>query len=172
VSGPGGSTSSGNTESSGARRALDAIDRRLLALLQADGRISNLDLARHVELSATSVLDRVRRLVREGYILGYEARLNPALLDAGQLVFVQLTLHSAAREALAALDAALQALPPVQEAHWLAGAGAHVLLKMRVADLQQGRDFARDTLWKLPGVRDVRLLPVLAELKQTATLPL
>lgn len=161
----------GGTEG-GARRALDAIDRRLLALLQADGRISNLDLARHVELSATSVLERVRRLAREGYVLGYEARLNPALLEAGQLVFVQLGLHSAAPEALAALRTAVQALPAIQEAHWLAGSQAQVLIKLRVADIQQCRDLAAGTLWKLPGVSDVRVLPVLEELKHVSALAL
>lgn len=160
------------TESS-PRRALDAIDRRLLALLQADGRISNLDLARQVELSATSVLDRVRRLAREGYILGYEARLNPALLDAGQLVFVQVALYSAAPEALAAFASEVHGLAAVQEAHWLAGGGPQqVLLKLRVADLAHCREVVSATLGRLPGVRDCQVLPVLQELKVTALLPL
>jgi Lrp/AsnC family leucine-responsive transcriptional regulator len=59
-------------------RDLDKIDRRILRVLQADGRISNLKLAEEVHLSPTAVLERVKRLHREGFILGYEARLNPA----------------------------------------------------------------------------------------------
>ena len=63
-------------------RDLDTIDRRILRVLQADGRISNLKLAEEVHLSPTAVLERVKRLTREGCILGYEARLNPAGLGA------------------------------------------------------------------------------------------
>jgi Lrp/AsnC family leucine-responsive transcriptional regulator len=66
---------------------LDRIDRRILKILQDDGRISNLKLAESVALSPTAVLARVQRLTREGYILGYEARLNPLKLGAGMLVF-------------------------------------------------------------------------------------
>ena len=71
---------------------LDKIDRRILALLQADGRLSNLKLAEAVHLSPTAVLERVRRLTREGFILGYEARLDPVKLDAGLMVFVEVLL--------------------------------------------------------------------------------
>ena len=67
---------------------IDSIDRRILRVLQADGRISNLKLADAVHLSPTAVLERVKRLTRDGYILGYEARLNPVLLGAGLLVFI------------------------------------------------------------------------------------
>ena len=61
---------------------LDKIDQRILRVLQADGRISNLKLAEAVHLSPTAVLERVKRLTRDGFILGYEARLNPAKLGA------------------------------------------------------------------------------------------
>jgi hypothetical protein len=76
----------------GSERDLDKIDRRILRVLQADGRISNLKLAETVHLSPTAVLERVKRLTREGYILGYEARLNPLKLGAGLLVFVEILL--------------------------------------------------------------------------------
>ena len=71
---------------------LDAIDRRILRELQADGRITNLKLAEAVHLSPTAVLERVKRLARDGVILGYEARLNPAKLGAGLLVFIEVLL--------------------------------------------------------------------------------
>ena len=67
---------------------LDRIDLRILKILQDDGRLSNLKLAEQVLLSPAAVLARVQRLTREGYILGYEARLNPLKLGAGLLVFV------------------------------------------------------------------------------------
>ena len=68
---------------------LDRIDRKILSILQEDGRIANLKLAEAVALSPTAVLARVQRLTRDGFILGYEARLNPLKLGAGMLVFVE-----------------------------------------------------------------------------------
>ena len=67
---------------------IDRIDLKILSVLQVDGRLSNLKLAEAVALSPTAVLARVQRLTRDGYILGYEARLNPLLLGAGMMVFV------------------------------------------------------------------------------------
>jgi Lrp/AsnC family leucine-responsive transcriptional regulator len=71
-----------------ARHTLDKIDAKILRVLQQDGRISNLKLAEDVHLSPTAVLERVKRLSRDGYILGYEARLNPDKLGAGMMVFI------------------------------------------------------------------------------------
>ena len=76
---------------------LDRIDRKILAILQEDGRISNLKLAESVALSPTAVLARVQRLTREDYIVGYEARLNPLKLGAGMLVFVEVLLDQRVR---------------------------------------------------------------------------
>ena len=72
---------------------LDRIDRKILSILQDDGRIANLKLADAVALSPTAVLARVQRLTRDGFILGYEARLNPLKLGAGMLVFVEVLLE-------------------------------------------------------------------------------
>lgn len=69
--------------------ALDRTDARILRVLQSDGRISNLKLAEAVHLSPTAVLERVKRLTRDGFILGYEARLNPDKLGAGLMVFIE-----------------------------------------------------------------------------------
>ena len=80
-------------DSDDADRGLDKIDLRILRVLQKDGRISNLKLAEEVHLSPTAVLERVKRLTRDGFILGYEARLNPAKLGAGLMVFVLSLIH-------------------------------------------------------------------------------
>ena len=74
--------------------ALDKTDRRILQALQADGRMSNLQLAQTVALSPTAALARTQRLQRSGYILGYEARLNPLKLGLGLTVFVEVLLDS------------------------------------------------------------------------------
>ena len=79
---------------------LDKIDERILRVLQADGRISNLKLAETVHLSPTAVLERVKRLTRDGYILGYEARLNPAKLGAAMLVFIEVHLDRTVQDVM------------------------------------------------------------------------
>src|SRR5438132_12054020 len=87
---------------------IDKIDAKMLRVLQKDGRISNLKLAEEVHLSPTAVLERVKRLTRDGYILGYEARLNPAKLGAGMLVFIEVLLDRTAPDVMETFKAAVQ----------------------------------------------------------------
>ena len=150
---------------------LDRIDLRILEVLQADGRISNLKLAEAVALSPTAVLARVQRLTREGYILGYEARLDPARLGAGMLVFVEVLLDRTTPNVFEAFKAAVQAHPRILECHMVAG-GFDYLLKTRMADMQAYRDFAGTVLWQLPGVRETRTYAVIEEVKNTTQLAL
>ncbi|MFN0182757.1 MAG: Lrp/AsnC ligand binding domain-containing protein [Aquabacterium sp.] len=145
-------------------RPLDRIDRRILRELQSDGRISNLKLAEAVHLSPTSTLERVKRLTREGYILGYEARLNPALLDAGLLVFIEVLLDRTVHDVMEAFRAAVQVRPEILEAHLVAG-GFDYLLKTRVADMAAYREFVGSVIWTLPGVRETRTYAVMEEVK-------
>ncbi len=148
---------------------LDKIDRRLLALLQADGRISNLKLAEAVHLSPTAVLERVRRLTREGFILGYEARLDPTKLDAGLMVFVEVLLDRTVQDVMDTFRAAVQARPEILECHLVAG-GFDYLLKTRVADMAAYREFIGSVIWALPGVRETRTYVVMEEVKNTAAI--
>ena len=150
---------------------LDRTDRRILHLLQADGRLSNLKLAEAVGLSPTAVLARTQRLTREGYILGYEARLDPLKLGAGMLVFVEVLLDRTTPNVFEAFKAAVQVHPQIMECHMVAG-GFDYLLKTRMADMQAYRDFAGTVLWQLPGVRETRTYAVMEEVKSTARLPL
>ena len=150
-------------------RGLDKIDRRILRVLQVDGRISNLKLAEAVHLSPTAVLERVRRLTREGYILGYEARLDPALLGAGLLVFVEVLLDRTVHDVMDNFKAAVQVRPEILEAHLVAG-GFDYLLKTRVADMRAYREFIGSVIWTLPGVRETRTYAVMEEVKNTTTL--
>ena len=150
---------------------LDRIDLRILDLLQRDGRISNLKLAESVALSPTAVLARVQRLTREGYILGYEARLDPLKLGVGMLVFVEILLDRTTPHVFDQFKAAVQARPEIMECHMVAG-GFDYLLKTRVADMNAYRDFAGAVLWQLPGVRETRTYAVMEEVKNTTRLPL
>src|SRR5574343_1855202 len=108
--------------------AIDRIDRRILAALQADGRISNLKLAEAVALSPTAVLARTQRLQRDGYILAYEARLNPLKLGRGMLVFVEVLLDRTTPNVFEQFKAAVQVHGEILECHMVAG-GFDYLLK-------------------------------------------
>ena len=148
---------------------LDRIDRRILQALQEDGRLANLKLAESVGLSPTAVLARVQRLTRDGYILGFEARLNPLLLDAGMLVFVEVLLDRSSPNVFEQFKAAVQVRPEIMECHMVAG-GFDYLLKTRMADMAAYRDFAGSVLWQLPGVRETRTYAVMEEVKNTTHL--
>jgi len=153
-----------------AERDVDTIDRRILRVLQADGRISNLKLAEEVHLSPTAVLERVKRLTREGYILGYEARLNPAKLGAAMLVFIEVLLDRTVQDVMDNFKAAVQARPEILECHLVAG-GFDYLLKTRVADMSAYREFIGSVIWTLPGVRETRTYAVMEEVKNSTRLP-
>ena len=145
---------------------LDRIDRKILSILQEDGRIANLKLAEAVALSPTAVLARVQRLTRDGFILGYEARLNPLKLGAGMLVFVEVLLDRTTPNVFDQFKAAVQVHPEIMECHMVAG-GFDYLLKTRSADMNAYRVFAANVLWQLPGVRETRTYAVMEEVKHT-----
>src|SRR5512139_2201054 len=150
---------------------LDRTDRRILMHLQDDGRISNLKLAEAVSLSPTAVLARVQRLTREHYILGYQALLNPRLLGAGLLVFVEVLLDRTTPNVFEQFRAAVAVHPEILECHMVAG-GFDYLLKTRVADMDAYRGFAGSVLWQLPGVRETRTYAVMEEVKSSSKLHL
>ena len=150
---------------------LDRIDLRILKILQDDGRLSNLKLAEQVLLSPAAVLARVQRLTREGYILGYEARLNPLKLGAGLLVFVEVLLDRTTPNVFDQFKAAVQVRPEIMECHMVAG-GFDYLLKTRSADMNAYRAFAGSVLWQLPGVRETRTYAVMEEVKHSTHLNL
>ena len=148
---------------------LDRLDLRILDALQRDGRISNLKRAEAVGLSPTAVLARVQRLTRDGYILGYEARLNPLKLGAGMMVFVEVLLDRTTPNVFEAFKAAVQVRTEIMECHMVAG-GFDYLLKTRMADMLAYRHFAGTVLWQLPGVRETRTYAVMEEVKSTTAL--
>ena len=150
---------------------LDRTDLKILRCLQDDGRISNLKLAQAVALSPTAVLARVQRLSKEGFILGYEARLNPLKLGAGMMVFVEVLLDRTTPNVFEAFKAAVQVRAEIMECHMVAG-GFDYLLKTRMADMAAYRAFAGTVLWQLPGVRETRTYAVMEEIKNTTRLPL
>ena len=150
---------------------LDRIDLRILDLLQRDGRLSNLKLAESVGLSPTAVLARTQRLQREGYIVGFEARLDPLKLGRGMMVFVEVLLDRTTPNVFDQFKAAVQVRDEIMECHMVAG-GFDYLLKTRMADMAAYRAFAGQVLWQLPGVRETRTYAVMEEVKNLTRLPL
>src|SRR5687767_14746652 len=113
---------------------LDRIDRRILAALQADGRVTNQALSERVALSPSACLARVRRLEEAGIIQGYHARLDPFTIDVGVVLFAEVTLKAHGSEHLARFDAAVADIPQIVEASHVSG-DYDYLLKVVVADL-------------------------------------
>lgn len=131
-----------------AAHRLDRIDRKILANLQAEGRLTNQALAERVALSPSACLARVRRLERAGFIQDYHARLDPFRLDVGLVLFAEVVLKGHGPEALARFDSAIEALPQVVEASHVSGAYDY-LLKVVVKDMAEwtriGEQLTADT---------------------------
>lgn len=149
---------------------LDATDRRILRTLQSDGRITNQALAERCHISAAACFDRVKRLKARGYITGYAARLDPAMLERALLIFVEVVLDRTTGDVFEAFAAAVRTRPEILECHMVAG-GFDYLIKARVKDMAAYRAFLGDALVSLPGVRETRTYAVLEEVKSTHELP-
>lgn len=150
---------------------IDKFDRRILATLQVDGRISTVDLAEQVGLSPTTTGERLRRLQKDGYITGFGARLNPHRLGFGLLVFVEVLLDKTTPDVFDKFAKAVRNMPEVLECHMVAG-GFDYLVKTRVADMASYRHFLGEVLLSLPGVRETRTYAVMEEVKNDSPLPL
>jgi Lrp/AsnC family leucine-responsive transcriptional regulator len=146
------------------------MDRRILSILQADGRIAAVDLAERVGLSPTSTGERLKRLQREGYIAGFGARLDPHRLGLGFLVFVEILLDKTTPDVFDRFAEAVRAAPEVLECHLVAG-GFDYLVKARLPDMAAYRHFLGEVLLPLPGVRETRTYAVIEEIKNDGPLP-
>ncbi len=150
---------------------LDRLDRKILTVLQQDGRIATVELADRVGLSPTATTERVKRLTRDGFIVGYGAKLDPVKLGLSLLVFIELTLDRTTSDVFEKFDAAVRRAPEVLECHLVAG-GFDYLIKTRVPDMAHYRRFLGEVLLTLPGVRATHTYAVMEEIKTSGALPL
>ncbi|MFZ1725546.1 MAG: Lrp/AsnC family transcriptional regulator [Albidovulum sp.] len=134
---------------------LDEIDRKILAELQADGRMTNVELARRVGISAPPCLRRVRTLEEAGYIRGYHADVNPRELGFEVQVFALVGLHSQAEADLSAFEQRCRELPFVRECHMLNGE-IDFILKCVAPDLSSFQTFLTEELTSAPNVASVK----------------
>ncbi len=149
---------------------MDSTDRKMLALLQREGRISTVELAERLRLSPTATGERLKRLTRDGVIQGYRAQLDPVRLGLGLLVFVEISLDKTSADIFDRFAQAVRRAPEVLECHMVAG-GFDSLLKARIPDMPAYRRFLGDVLLALPGVTETRTYAVMEEVKQDAPLP-
>ena len=150
---------------------LDRIDRKLLAELQAEGRVTNVDLASRVGLTAPPCLRRVRALEEEGVIRGYHADLDPSKLGFAITVFAMVSLRSQAEEDLRAFEDHIKGLPEVRECHMLNGE-IDFILKIVSHDLQSFQEFLTSKLTPAPNVASVKTSLTIRTAKNKPGVPL
>ena len=151
--------------------SLDRLDRRILAALQANGRISNQELAAQVHLSPAQANRRHKRLEAMGYIRGYEARLDPDRLGLGVTAFVHVTMERGQHKEVQKFQRTVGKMAQVLECYAVTGDFDYVC-KVVARDLKGLSDFLLGTLAQQPGVNGVRSSVCLNELKSTSALPL
>ncbi|HLV06504.1 MAG TPA: Lrp/AsnC family transcriptional regulator [Croceibacterium sp.] len=150
---------------------LDSIDRRLLAELQAEGRITNVDLASRVGLTAPPCLRRVRALEEAGVIRGYHADLDAPSLGFTIMVFAMVSLKSQAEGDLRAFEQHIATLPEVRECHMLNGE-IDFILKIVSRDLQSFQEFLTSKLTPVPNVASVKTSLTIRTSKNEPGVPL
>lgn len=151
-------------------REPDRMDRKILDILQREGRISVTDLAERVGLSATPCAERIRRMEREGVILGYFARVAPKALGLSLLVFVEIKLSAKSDEVFDKVKNQLQFMPEVLECHLVSG-DFDYLIKARIREMGDYRRLLGEVLKKLPAAAESRSYVVMEEIKEGLVLP-
>jgi DNA-binding Lrp family transcriptional regulator len=150
--------------------ALDALDRKILDVLQADGRASNVELAARVHLSAPQCFRRVRSLEERGVIRGYRAAVKPEALGLGVMAYVSLNIDGEQFGRVREIEASIRDFPQILECHTVSG-DYDYLLKVVARDLKSLSQFLTDRLMQVPGVDDVRSMICMEEVKAPAPLP-
>jgi Lrp/AsnC family transcriptional regulator, leucine-responsive regulatory protein len=149
---------------------LDATDRRILAALQKEGRITNAELSERVNLSPSACHRRVQRLEEDGFIAAYVALLDARKLGKPTTVFVEITLESQAEELLDAFEREVAKVPDILECHLMAGS-ADYLLKIVAENTEDFARIHRRFLSRLPGVRQMQSSFALRTVVKTTALP-
>lgn len=151
--------------------ALDAIDRRILRELQKDGRLSNVELAERVGLSASPCLRRLRLLEEAGVIRGYTALVDQRQVGMPISVFVSVKLDRQREEELARFEDAVRRCPEVLECYLMTGTRDY-LLRVVAKDLADYERFLKSTLTRIAGVASIESSFALAQVKYSQSLPL
>jgi len=150
--------------------SLDKIDKQILDILQEEGRISNAELARRINMSPPPTLERVKKLERNGIIQNYVAMTNPAKLGLNCFTYVEVTLVRHGREGVERFIKSITDLNEVMECHHITG-GADFLLKVASKDIPDYEAFVLHKLTALPEVQHLKTMVVLSTLKLETKMP-
>jgi Lrp/AsnC family leucine-responsive transcriptional regulator len=150
---------------------LDRYDIQILTELQADGRLTNAELAQRVGLSAAPCWRRVRALERAGFIKGYHAEIDRQRIGLGVLAFVRLDAERNTGERTREMEEAIRQIPEIVSCHYISGAGTFEL-QVVSRDLDSFSQFARKVLINLPNVKDIHTSFSLGEVKASSSWPL
>lgn len=143
---------------------LDRIDLKILRLLQKDGRLSNVELSRQINLSPAPCLTRVKKLEQEGYILRYRAELNADKLGLSLLAYVEITLDRTTSDVFDLFKDAVQSIPEIEECQMVAG-GFDYLIKVRCADMDAYRSLLGDKIATIKGISQTHTYVVMEQVK-------
>jgi Lrp/AsnC family leucine-responsive transcriptional regulator len=148
---------------------IDEISLKILNILQEKARIPNVDVARQVGLAPSAVLERIRKLEKQGIIDGYEVRLNPRQFSKNLVAFVNVKIEQPGDEITVGENLSL--ISEVQEVHYVAGDDSF-LIKARVADTEELGMLIRDKITTIKSVHSTRTAIVLSTYKETAKIPI
>ena len=148
---------------------MDATNLKILRILQEKARIPNIEVSRLINLAPSAVLERIRKMEKQGIIDGYEVRLNPKRFAKSLVAFVKVKIKTPGDEKKA--GQALSEIPEVQEVHYVAGEDAF-LVKVRVADPEDLGRLTRDKIAAVAAVQSTQTAIVLSTYKETARIPI
>ncbi|MBW2368762.1 MAG: Lrp/AsnC family transcriptional regulator [Deltaproteobacteria bacterium] len=148
---------------------IDEISHKILKILQEKARIPNVEVARQVGMAPSAVLERIRKLEKQGIIDGYEVRLNPERFDRTLVAFVHVTVETGSNHP--ALETRLCELPEVQELHYISGEDGY-LIKVRTSDTKALGSLVQEKIGAFAGVIAIRTTIVFSTLKETSRFPL
>lgn len=150
---------------------MDAIDLKIIQILQKQGRITNSDLAKRVGLSAPSVLERVRKLEEAGIITGYQARIDGVKVGRGQICYVAIGLAMHQKVEINEFQKNVNEIPEIIECYHITGEEDY-LLKVMVRDMAHYEEILLHKLTKIPGTSKIKTMVVLSEIKSSSTIEL
>jgi Lrp/AsnC family leucine-responsive transcriptional regulator len=148
---------------------MDATDLNILKILQKKARIPNVEVARQVDMAPSAVLERIRKLEKQGYIDGYEVRLNPERFRCKLVAFIVVTTRNL--KACNKVAARLAAIPEIQEVHEIAGEDG-LMVKIRTSDTTQLGRLIQNNIAGIDQVSATRTMIVLSTLKESARIPI
>jgi len=148
---------------------IDAVDLNILKILQKKARIPNVEVARQVDMAPSAVLERIRKLEKQGYIDGYEVRLNPERFRRNLVAFVMVTTRNLKDHKKVAGQ--LAAIPEIQEVHEIAGEDG-LMVKIRISDTAELGRFIQNRIATIDQVNSTRTMIALSTLKESARIPI